>query len=79
MVANAQSQQASYLDLIKMLIEKEISHRKLKDVQKRTKMARLPLNYNLDFYDFSLPNGLDKQQLNQLRELSWLEQNFILS
>lgn len=75
-MANAESQKASYLELIKMLMDKEINHRKQKDLEKRTKHARLPLAYNLDFYDYSFSNGLDKQQLNQLRELSWLEQNF---
>ena len=32
--------------------------------------------YNLELYDFEAANGLEKQQLNQLRELHWLEQNF---
>ena len=36
----------------------------------------MPLSYNLDLYDFTSANGLEKQQLNQLRELKWLEQNF---
>jgi len=75
-IACAESQKLSYQDLIKMLMDKEIDHRKQKDLEKRTKQARLPLAYNLDYYDFSFSNGLDKQQLNQLRELSWLEQNF---
>ncbi len=75
-IATAESQKASYLELIKMLMDKEIYHRKQKDQEKRTKQARLPLAYNLDLYDFSFSNGLDKQQLNQLRELTWLEQNF---
>ncbi len=75
-IATAETGQVSYLELIKMLMDKEINHRKQKDLQTRTKKARLPLNYNLDNYDFSLPNGIEKQQLNQLRELKWLEQNF---
>lgn len=75
-ITTAESKKLSYLELIKMLMEKEIDHRKEKDLQTRTKKARLPLKYNLDDYDFSVPNGLEKQQLNQLRELKWLEQNF---
>ena len=47
-----------------------------KDLENRTKQARLPLAYNLDLYDFNAGNGLDKHQLNQLRELCWMEQNF---
>lgn len=75
-IATAETGKVSYLELIKMLMDKEINHRKEKDLQTRTKKARLPLNYNLDDYDFSIPNGIEKQQLNQLRELKWLEQNF---
>lgn len=77
-LSDAQSRQVSYLDLIKTLMDKEITLRQQKDVQKRTQAARLPLCYNLDLYDFSVSNGLQKQQLNQLRELNWLEQNFNL-
>jgi DNA replication protein DnaC len=75
-IAVAEKEQSSYLELIKTLMEKEIEHRKEKDMEKRTKQARLPLSYNLDLYDYSFSNGLEKQQLNQLRELKWLEQNF---
>lgn len=75
-VAEAETNQISYLELIKTLLEKELYHRKLKDLEKRTKQARLPLCYNLDTFNYGFSNGLEKQQMNQLRELSWLEQNF---
>lgn len=75
-LSDAQARQVSYLELIKTLMEKEIAHRSQKDLLKRTQAAHLPLCYNLDMYDFSVSNGLEKQQLNQLRELNWLEQNF---
>lgn len=77
-IAEAEKEQTSYLELIKTLMEKEINHRKEKDQERRTKQARLPLSYNLDLYDFNFSNGLEKKQLNQLRELKWLEQNFNL-
>jgi DNA replication protein DnaC len=72
----AENKQLSYLELIKMLTEREMKHRRVKDTERRTKQARLPLSYNLDLYDFSLLNGIEKKQLNQLRELKWLEQSF---
>jgi DNA replication protein DnaC len=46
------------------------------DKKRRTKQARLPLAYNLDLFDFSHDNGISEQELKQLRELKWLEQNF---
>ncbi len=77
-VAKAEKDKVSYIEVIKTLMEREINHRREKDMEKRTKQARLPLSYNLDLYDYSFSNGLEKQQLNQLRELKWLEQNFNL-
>ncbi len=75
-IAEAEKKQTTYLDLIKTLMEKEVNHRNEKDLERRTKQARLPLCYNLDLFDFTFLNGLEKKQLNQLRELKWLEQNF---
>ena len=40
------------------------------------KGAKLPVNHDLDHYDYSFINGVSKQQLNQLKECQWLEQNF---
>lgn len=75
-LAEAEKNKVSYLELVKTVVETEINYRMKKDLENRTKQARLPLAYNLDLYDFSAENGLDKQQLNQLRELRWMEQNF---
>lgn len=75
-IAEAEKNKVSYLEFLKTLIEKEINHRKEKDLEKRKTQAHLPLSYNLDLYDYTVANGIEKQQLNQLRELQWLEQNF---
>lgn len=75
-IEQAEKKQISYLELLKMLMEKEINHRKEKDQERRTKQARLPICYNLELYDFTFSSGLEKKQFNQLRELKWLEQNF---
>ncbi|NJK95216.1 MAG: ATP-binding protein [Bacteroidales bacterium] len=75
-LAQAEENKVSYLELVKTVVETEINYRMKKDLENRTKQARLPLAYNLDLYDFSAENGLDKKQLNQLRELRWMEQNF---
>jgi len=75
-IADAEKERTSYLELINRLMEKEVAHRKKKDLDRRIVQARLPASSDLDLYDFSVSNGLEKQQLNQLRELHWLEQNF---
>lgn len=75
-LSEAEKNKVSYLELVKTVVETEINYRMKKDLENRTKQARLPLAYNLDLFDFVTENGIDKQQLNQLRELSWLEQTF---
>jgi len=75
-IAEARAQQLSYLELIKRLMDKEIDHREQKALERRTKLAQLPAACNLDLYDYQASGALEKQQLNQLRELTWLEQNF---
>ncbi|MQY79775.1 MAG: AAA family ATPase [Bacteroidetes bacterium] len=77
-ITQAQKKQYSYIEFCLDLFEAEVKHRMDKDLQRRIKAARLPLNYNLDKYDFSYDNGLTKMQLNQLREVRWLEQNYNL-
>jgi DNA replication protein DnaC len=76
LIIDAENGKISYLELIKNLFETEVKHRMAKDKERRTRQARLPLSFNLDLYDFSCDNAMEKQQLNQLRELKWLEQNF---
>ena len=68
-VAEAETHKLSYLELIKTLLGKELAYRKTKEMEKRTKMARLPLEYNLDNFDHAF-SSLEKKQLNQLRELT---------
>lgn len=75
-IGEAEAQQLSYLELVKRLIEKEIHHREQKALQRRTKLARLPAVYDLDLYDYGASGALEKQKLNGLRDLGWLEQTF---
>lgn len=74
----AAEDKASYADFAFKLLKSEIDHRDKRDLDRRIKAAKLPLVHNLDHYDHSFENGLGKQQLNQLRECLWLEQNFNL-
>lgn len=80
MLIEAEQQSVSYLDFIVNVFQMEALHREQKDIQKRIKMAKLPLFHDLNTYDHSFENGLSKTRLNQLRELNWLDQiyNIIL-
>lgn len=78
LVRRAAEDKATYPDLCFKLLKSEIDHRYKRDLDRRTKAAKLPLVHDLDQYDHSFANGLSSQQLNQLRECLWLEQNFNL-
>ncbi len=76
LVKKASEEKCSYLDFSLNLLETEIIQRSMRDLERRTKAAKLPLNHDLDQYDYSFRSGVGKQQLMQLRECQWLEQNF---
>lgn len=78
LISLAAQNKSSYADFSFMLLKAEIDHRDKRDLEKRLKASKLPLAHKLDQYDYSFQSGVDKQQLNQLRECIWLEQNFNL-
>lgn len=79
-IMEAETQQMSYIDYTVKFLAREAAHREVKDLERRTKAARLPLMHDLDQYDYAMDNGLSKTMLMQLRELNWIEQlyNIIL-
>src|SRR4030042_689351 len=76
LIRKASQEKCSYLDFSLSLLETEIRQRRQRDLERRIKAAKLPVDYDLDKYDYSFMNGISKQQLNQLRECQWLEQNY---
>ena len=76
LIQKASEEKCSYLDFSLTLLETEITQRSVRDLERRTKAAKLPVNHDLDQYDYSFRSGVGKQQLCQLRECLWLEQNF---
>jgi DNA replication protein DnaC len=77
-IDGANEKKSSYADFAMNLLKLEVDHRSKRDLERRQKMAWLPLNHDLEKYDHSFTNGLSRQQINQLRECMWLEQNFNL-
>jgi DNA replication protein DnaC len=68
LVGKANEKKCSYLDFFLTLLETEINQRNKRDLERRIGAAKLPINYDLDQYDYSFINGISKPQLNQLRE-----------
>jgi len=76
LIQKASDEQCSYLDFSLYLLQTEITQRSLRDLERRTKTAKLPPNHDLDQYDYAFQSGIGKQQLMQLRECQWLEKNY---
>ena len=76
LILKADEEKISYTDFSLRLLQTEINQRAKRDFDRRLKDAFLPMKHELDQYDFSFTNGLSKQHLNQIRECTWLEQNY---
>lgn len=77
-IHQASVDQLSLTDYSMRLLEKEIIYRKNKSIQAKLKRAKLPAAHDLDQFDFTHQNGVTKDQLDQLRELLWLDQHYNL-
>ena len=71
-------EQLSLIDYSIRLLEKEITCRRNKSIETKLKRAKLPTAHDLDHFDFTHQNGITKDQLDQLRELLWLDQHYNL-
>ncbi|WP_428067733.1 IS21-like element helper ATPase IstB [Chryseobacterium gambrini] len=74
----AQIDKPTYTDFVLDILSVEINNRKAADLERRLRLARLPKMHDLDLYDHNVSNGIIRSELNQLRELLWLEQCYNL-
>ena len=70
----AEQNSPSYDEFIYNLFTEEIKGREARQLTVKLKLARLPLSHDLDNYDHRFDAGLSATQMNQLRELNWLDQ-----
>lgn len=77
-IHRAQLDKLSHMEFLLDVLSREIAYRKVTDLERRLRLAKLPKNNDLANYDFSVSNGILKSELDQLRELLWLEQNYNL-
>jgi DNA replication protein DnaC len=76
LLMKAQQEQNSYLDFAMKLLNAEVNYRNQRNLVKRLRIAKLPVSHDLDTWKDNPQNGIARQQLAQLRECLWLEQNF---
>lgn len=61
------------------MLKLEIKEREKRKLEKRLKHASFPEYKTLDEFDLSEQQSLSERQLNQLKELSWLEQGLFIA
>lgn len=76
LLQEAEHNNPSYDEFIHSIFSFEIKEREAKQQVMRMKLARLPIQHNLDNYDHNFSSGISPTQLNQLRELNWLDQSY---
>jgi DNA replication protein DnaC len=74
----AASNGTSYLDFAAKLLDTEIKHRHSRDLINKIRIAKLPASHDLQQYDCACVEGMSAPRLEQLKELTWLDQNFNL-
>lgn len=68
----------TYREFIKEIVEFELTKREEKSIEKRLRWAKFPYMKTLELFDLSDQTSLNERQLNQLKELNWLEQQYNL-
>lgn len=77
-IHHAQIDKPTYQDFTLNILEKEVLQRQNYAYERRIKLARLPRTHDLDTYDYNFGSGINKRQMQELRELLWVEQVYNL-
>lgn len=78
LIAEAERSDASYHDFLSALLGHEQKRREEKQTERYMKWAAFPYQKTLDQFDVSEQQSLSQKQLNQLKELNWLDQLYNL-
>ncbi|MBH8605216.1 IS21-like element helper ATPase IstB [Thermoactinomyces sp. CICC 10522] len=71
----AQNNQSTYLAFLGDLLDAELSERKRRNLEVRTKLARLPYRKSLDEFDFSFQPSLDARFIRELATMAFVQRN----
>lgn len=77
-IHKAQINKPSFLTYTRDVLRDEVQARQRNDLLRRMRQAKLPKNCDLDRFDFNHSAGITKSQLQQMRELVWLDQLYNL-
>ncbi len=75
-ILKAQEEQPTYVDFLAEVLHDEAVMRENHTREVRVKMSRIPPKHNLDEYDYNFVSGISERELNELRQLAWLDQAY---
>src|SRR5690625_1873020 len=78
MLREAESKGWTYSEFINQLLGYELACREEKNRTKLMKWAEFPQQLTLDQFKLEEQSAIGEKQLNVLKELSWIEENFTL-
>jgi len=78
LLIEAEKQELTYQQFLYKLVKHEVEKREEKQLEKRLKWAAFPEQKTLDNFRIEKQKTLSKRQLEQLKELLWLEQAYNL-
>jgi DNA replication protein DnaC len=70
---SASREDLSYLDFLDQLLQAELSYRYEKNVEVKTRLARLPYHKTMNDFDYSFQPTVDRKQIADLLTLQFLE------
>ena len=73
-IFKAQESQPTYIDFLADVLKMEAEMRELHTREVRVKTSRIPPKHDLDEYDFNFVSGISERELNELRQLAWMDQ-----
>ena len=76
LLIRAQQDRPTYQEFLFDIMQAEINNKENRDFTRRLSAAHLPARHDLNLFDFNYNSGIDKMQMKQLRELTWLEQSY---
>lgn len=78
LIQTANADEATYGDFILSVMKREQQERAEKARLRRLNWATLPYQRSLNEFDLSLQPALNQKQMNELRDLNWIDQSYNL-
>ncbi|GAF38149.1 MULTISPECIES: IS21-like element helper ATPase IstB [Lentilactobacillus] len=78
LIQTANTHEATYGDFLLSVLEHEQQARAEKARLRRLRWAALPYQRSLDEFDLTVQPALSRKQMNELRELNWIDQSYNL-